>query len=59
MPRYDDCDRDSELAELRHEARARRIYERRLLQHPDPQDPDHPGDYPDAEDDQADDSADE
>lgn len=57
MPRYDDCDRESELAELRAEARTRRRHQAELLRHPDPQDPDHPGDY--AEDDQADDSADE
>lgn len=53
--RYEtDDDRESELADLRRELRTRRSHERRLLQHPDPQDPDHPGDYPGAEDDQAD-----
>lgn len=39
---YDDD--DIEAAELRQEMQAKRRYMQRLLAHPDPRDPDHPGD---------------
>lgn len=49
MPRYDDCDRESELSELRAEARARRRGLAQLAAHPDTRDPDYPGDDDDDE----------
>jgi len=34
---------DDELDDLRAERDAQRAYQRQLLNHPDPRDPDHPG----------------
>mgnify|MGYP001769392103 CR=1 FL=1 len=36
-------DDDAESLDLAAERRARRHYERELMRHPDPRDPDHPG----------------
>lgn len=56
MPRYDtDDDRESELADLRAESRARRRHHDALLRHPDPSDPDHPGDDDQADEESAED----
>ena len=44
FPQYDEQPDQSERDELAFASRARRDYQARLIAHPNPQDPDHPGD---------------
>ena len=49
LPQYDEQPDQSERDELAFESRARRSYQAQLIAHPDPQDPDHPGDREEGE----------